>query len=1157
MRKKLLLLGAMTVLGMALATPGTGSPTLIQQKRNTFIADLQYTEQTAYNKKAMALNIKLCEEGMVLLKNKDIALPLADDIVNVSVFGKSSVSLQYGGGGSGGGSIAQGITEVTIQKSLKDAGYNVNPKLTAFYDDDHLSEVPRTNGNHGWKGESEATVGETSLSKYTDDVLNSIEEYKDAAIMVIARGGTEGADCKTYDARDHDDEHDSEHLCDPESKKLSERHYLELSKNEEDLLGMIKSKGFKKIVVLINSGNAFECAALDADDAVDAVLWMGVPGANGAAAVGEILNGTVNPSGRTVDTWERDFTKNPTFQNFADNSQHNIDPVTKKEYAADTMFNVDGSPVNSSSTVRRDDGAVRWANEEHKVVVGGLNGVRAASYVSYEEGVYMDYRYYETMYADKLAKLGQAAADEWYNGQEGVIDPFGHGLSYTSFEQTIVDCSASGAILHKSSEQVTITVKVKNTGDVPGKDVVQVYWHAPYYAGQIEKASEVLCAFDKTDMLDPGEEQTLKLSFYLQDVANYDCFDANKNGFMGYELDAGDYQITVNKDAHTVYGTVNTSVMKGGIKYDTDRYTGHKVENRFTNAGFYSSLPGEKDVAFEQFHRNDVDNTFPTFPTMEDRTLKEGNRVEEFYTHVFNLDDIELTENYEYMPRAAHKTKEDIEELGWTQPASTAEASSDIKFSEMIGVPLDDPLWDEFMDQLTYAEMDSFVTGSNTHNPAITRLGKPGSSDSDGPSKFSTMWWCGEGTIAATYNLDLAFEEGECIGMEGHQQGTGWGAGEKYGWCGPGVNLHRSPFGGRNFEYYSADPFLTGRIGGRVVAGATDKGIYCFFKHFAVNDQEKNREGVSCYLTEQALRELYLKPFQMIVQEGKSMGIMSSYNRLGLMETAASYPLLTEVLRQEWGFKGSVISDMTHRGNSDINVHSYENINPRMLAGCNNQLDSQDYTPDCNAKWDADAFDGKGCPVYISPSTGEEVESYSWWYAVRNNAKECLWMCANSGAPNRSFYLKADLSISGLEHGIYSCKKGDEVNIEIEIPEELKVGGVYKDKAILGSELVIDPVTPLPQGLTLEDGAIKGTAEALTNQFVHVLVELTLEGDENPTYVGKSFELFIRDVIPDDTPKPEEEVNVAMVIGLSVGSVAIAGGIAVALILVFKKKKAA
>ena len=1155
MKKKLLLLGAMSVLGLAMASPGNNAPTFNQQKRNTFIADLQYSEQTAYNQKAMELNKELCREGMVLLKNRNNALPFGGDISKVSIFGKASVDLQYGGGGSGSGSVASGITQVDLQKSLKDAGYEINPKLTSFYKDDTKSEVQRTNGNSNWKGISEATVGETSLVKYTDDVLESIDEYNDAAIMVLARGGTEGADCKTYDARDHDQKHDSNNRCTPESKELSERHYLELSKNEEDLLEMIKTKGFKKIVVLINSGNAFECAKLDADDKVDAILWMGVPGANGAAAVGEILNGTVNPSGKTVDTWERDFTLNPTFQNFADNSQTNIDPETKVEYAADTMFNADGSPVNSSSTVRKADGSVYWANEEHKVVKGGLNGVRASSYVSYEEGVYMDYRYYETIYADKLAK-NKTEADDWYNGEHGVIYPFGHGLSYTTFEQTIVDCDARGALLHKSSEKVNITVKVKNTGDVAGKDVVQVYWHAPYTPGGIEKASEVLCAFDKTKMLEPGEEQTLKLSFYLQDVANYDCFDANKNGFMGYELEGGNYQITINKNAHVAYETVETRVMKGGIKYDTDRVTGHEVKNRFTNAGFYSSLPGKLDVGFDQFHRDHPDTTFPSHPTMADRTLKEGSRVEEFYTHVFTLDDIELTETYEYMPKVVKKTKEDIEKLGWTQPASTSAASSDIKFAEMVGVPMDDPKWDEFMNQLTYAEMDGFVTGGSTHNPAISRLGKPSSSDSDGPSKFSTMWWCGEGTIAATYNVELAFQEGECIGIEGHQQGSGWGGGEKYGWCGPGVNLHRSPFVGRNFEYYSADPFLTGRIGGRVVAGASDKGIYCFFKHFAVNDQEKNREGVTCYLTEQALRELYLKPFQMIVQEGKSMGIMSSYNRLGLMETAASYPLLTEVLRQEWGFKGSIISDMTHRGNSDINVHSYENVNPRILAGCNNQLDSQDYTPDVNATWDADAFDGKGCPVYTSKATGEEVESYSWWYAVRQNAKECLWMCANSGAMARSFYLKADLELSGVEKGIYSCKKGEEVNIEITIPDELKAGGTYNDKAITECALVIDPVTPLPEGLVLEDGAIKGTPTVTANQFVHVLVELTLEGDENPTYLGRSFELFVREVIPDDTPAPESGVNVGMVIGLSAGGVAIMAGIAVALILVFKKKKA-
>ena len=423
----------------------------------------------------------------------------------------------------------------------------------------------------------------------------------------------------------------------------------------------------------------------------------------------------------------------------------------------------------------------------------------------------------------------------------------------------------------------------------------------------------------------------------------------------------------------------------------------------------------------------------------------------------------------------------------------------------MIGSSLDDPRWDTILNEMTWEEMEQFVDGAS-HNPAISEIGKPDTGDSDGPSKFQIMWFCGGPIVAATFNIELAKLQGDCVGEEAHFSNN------TYGWAGPGVNIHRSPFGGRNFEYYSADPFLTGRIAGRVVAGATDKGVYCFFKHFAVNDQEKHREGVACFLTEQALREIYLKPFQMCIQEGKSRGIMSSYNRLGLMETAASYPLLTEVLRNEWGFKGSIISDMTHHSNSSHNRNCYENINNRLLAGCNQQLDGSSFSSDMNATWDAEL----GCPTF--KHEGDIYESYSWWYAVRTMAQQCIWMNARSSKYVSSFTSPLEgLVISGAnEMNQYVVRSGEDIDIEISLPDE------YKEQTISSAEMSIDPFTPLPEGLTFADNHITGKVEGVANKSIHVLVDMNL-GDGTTATAGNSFELIVLANTPDDGEKEESK----------------------------------
>jgi hypothetical protein len=433
------------------------------------------------------------------------------------------------------------------------------------------------------------------------------------------------------------------------------------------------------------------------------------------------------------------------------------------------------------------------------------------------------------------------------------------------------------------------------------------------------------------------------------------------------------------------------------------------------------------------------------------------------------------------MPKEAYKTKEDIEALGWTQQ-NTKLSNKEMKFSELYFTDIDDPKWDTFMNQLTYDEMIPFINGGD-QNPAIDGTGKPGITSQDGPQKYKDgmsgkgIYWVCLPIAAATYNLELVHEEGRCIGNEcAFTSNT-------YGWCGPAVNIHRSPFGGRNFEYYSADPLISGRMGGRVASGATDGGIYCFFKHFVVNDQEKNREGTATFVSEQALRQIYLKAFQYVIQEGKSMGIMSSYNRLGLMETAASYPLLTEVLRNEWGFKGHVISDMAHHQSSPsvFNNKYYENINNRVLAGCNQQLDNGTYTNDINAKWDST----KGCPVYNG------VESYSWWYAIRTMCKGVLYSAARSDMTKQARANQAGLEFEGAKAGIFEAAVGEDISIKINLPEN-KSG-----------ELSIDPITPLPEGLELNNDVISGKVNTATSRFIHVLLK-----DGSTTYCS-TLELHI------------------------------------------------
>jgi len=1099
MKKKLLV--PLFLAGMAI--PALASSSEIKGVDAAFIGE--YGERAAYITHASKINAQLAEEGFTLLKN-DGTFPIPKGS-KVTMVGKASVNLVRGGGGSGAiNGISSGVTAYDFPKSLTEAGLELNTVATDFF---NKASGGRTNGNDSWKGNSEVTIGETPIENVTgnEELMASFDEYNDLAIQVISREGSEGCDILTIDATDN--------------KKFgeSEKHALELSDNEQALFDELHEH-FEKILIVINSSNIFECEQFQKDDSVAGVIWVGNPGDVGPVALGRILVGDVNPSGHTVDTWTRDFTKDPSFQNFSDN-RHNTGVVIENSaggrngrqhhQSADTMLNADGTPMRSYGTDKsyNDTSKPTYLEDaKYGVMKGGINGVKPAAYVSYEEGIYLDYRYHETRYAD-MAKEDKKAADEWYDSDEGVVYPFGYGLSYTTFDQIFVRAEPKpGSVLDKDDDLMEVSVKVTNTGTVAGKDVVQIYWRAPYTAGGIEKADHVLCAFGKSKLLEPGESQIVNLTFHLQDVANYDYKDANNNGHVGYELDDGDYEILCMKNAHELYcKPVQLKVKDGGIQYDKDRFTGHEVTNRFTDRGFYSSMPGENDIEFTEMSRADFEGTFPHYPTFEDRKVKAGSRYEEFLTTEYDLSAFEEGTNYEFTPEGAHRTAADG--ANWVQAKSSKHT---IKLIDMKDYAPDDPKWDEFINEFTWDELMKYVETNKMSSPSLDGIGKSGASEGDGPQKFNIMAWVSSPIIAATFNQELAHLQGECVGMESQISG-------KSGWWGCAVNTHRSPFGGRNFEYYSADPFLMGRMAAQVVGAATDRGVFAYFKHFAVNDQEKNRESGISFVNEQALREIYLKSFQMVFEEGKSLGVMGSYNRLGLLETAASYPLMTEVLRGEWGFKGSVLSDMTHSGNGSVNFKCYENVTWRVLAGCNCQLDSNGFSGQVaqQAKWDANANDGKGAPVCVN---GNKQIAWSLWNACRDAVKQHMYMCVNSTLAQRGL-----TQVVGETDKAYELDEAIELDVAADVTRALgKLGSIVDvyDSSNNKSQKEIDTVNSyelnkrceLPDGLTFDASTAKITGTLSQTQLVRIDIVANVtfaDGKE-----GKIAYKYVLDLIPSE-----------------------------------------
>lgn len=765
---------------------------------------------------------KISEEGIVLLKNENDALPL--DIENINVFGWASTNPNYGGTGSGG---VDSSTAVTLLEGLSNEGFNLNTELEDFYT---AYNSERETGSLG--GDTEWTLPEPTVDSYSESLIQNAKEFSDTALIVLSRVAGEGEDIPTdmVNANYNTTSQGTGHEGDFEEGQT----YLELSNTEREMIEMVSSN-FSKIIVLYNSSNAFELGWIDEYDNIDGAIQMAGPGQSGFKALGKVLNGEVNPSGRLTDTYVYDLTETYNFNNIGDFEYDNVEEFY---YDGDLSYNGEGFDK--------------------------------VTFVNYMEGIYIGYKFYET-----------AAVEGLIEYDDVVQFPFGYGLSYTTFSQEMSELSIN------ESGQITFDVTITNTGEQAGKDVVQVYYTPPYKNGGIEKAEVNLENFEKTDVLDPGKSQTITFTLNESDMASYDEYDKKS-----YILEEGDYKIGIRSDSHHELDSQLYTLDKEIVySQDNPRPTDDVVaENVFDHA--------TGDVTY----LSRADN----FANYEEATAAptDFNMSEEVKADFIN------NGNYD-----SSKYNNESDEM------PTVGASNDVMLSDLAGLDYEDPLWNDLLDKLTIDEMVTLLGKAGFSTIPIDSIGKITTSEIDGPAGLHSFFnkdqqgnsYTASSLIASTWNKQLASDFGELIGQEAQEIGVN-------GWYGPAMNIHRSAFSGRNFEYYSEDAVLSGRLAAATVKKSEESGLSSFLKHFALNDQESNRNSqLIVWTSEQGAREGYLKAFEYPVKEGNATAIMSAFNYIGHEWAGASNALLNDVLRDEWGFRGMVLTDAALDGYNYIN----------------------------------------------------------------------------------------------------------------------------------------------------------------------------------------------------------------------------------------------
>lgn len=783
---------------------------------------------------ATALVQEIAEEGIVLLKNEG-TLPLTADS-NLNVFGWASTNPCYGGTGSG--ALSDAYPTVSLLQGLEDAGFNLNTELSDFYTAYRADRPEVGMWAQDW------TLPEPTADSYTDEMMANAKEFSDTAMVVITRVGGEGADLPTDVSKVTYTDNSTEYK-DFEAGE----HYLQLDRTERDMLDLVCSN-FDNVIVVYNGANAMELGFINEYSQIKSAIWCPGTGQSGFEALGEIVAGTVNPSGKTSDTFVVDLTATPTWNNFGYFKYDNMDEYA---YTSNNFFT-------------------------------GAEETAIPSFVNYVDGIYVGYRFYET-----------AAAEGLINYDDTVVYPFGYGLSYTTFTQEM------GAI-SEDNGTISFDVTVTNTGDVAGKDVVEVYYNPPYTNGGIEKASANLIQFEKTEVLQPGDSQTITVSFDAEDMASYDTYGAGC-----YVLEAGDYQISINSDSHNVIDS-QTYTVASTVTYDESNPRSTD-ETAAVNEFAYA----EGDVTYlsraDGFANYAEATAAPASMSMSDEAKAT------------------FLNNSNYNPEDYNNDSDEMPTTG---------ANNGIKLADLRGVDYDDAQWDSLLDELTISDMDTMIAIGGYQTSAASSVGKIMTVDCDGPASINNNF-TGIGSvgfpsavmIASTWNKNLALKFGESIGKMADEM-------EVSGWYAPAMNTHRSAFAGRNFEYYSEDGVLSGYMATNAILGAEEYGVYAYMKHFALNDQETNRTEMLCtWANEQSIREIYLKPFEMSVKEGGAKAVMSSFNYIGTQWAGGTSALCNTVLRDEWGFRGFVLtdyfgvygymdSDMGIRGGTDCMLVAYD-----------------------------------------------------------------------------------------------------------------------------------------------------------------------------------------------------------------------------------------